>query len=230
MKLPRCSMLLIVAGLCFCGFEKSIAALLFSADSKTVTADNGDASSSPLTPRLFLDNGFLNAAPLGTTIWFVADVNHDGVPATAGGSSQVPLSMILGADDVLLHSDVLDGDQPGSIAGVYRRLGIQINGDPQNAAALSGANIYAYLWNGSGVNFAPTDGSTFGVQDLGIHPPPQFGNAFWAIDQNMSASQFTVSAVPELPAGIFAVAFLAVVILARNAFDRIAFVNRRART
>jgi hypothetical protein len=168
--------------------------IIYSADSKTVTTDTGDVNTSPNATRLFLDNAFSIAAPLGTTIWFVADVNNDGVPAETLGSSQVPQQSVLGPDDRVLFQDVVDGANPGPIAGRYFQT-ISVTGAAADAAALKNAHIYVYLWNGTGSSFTPTDGSTFGVLNLGVNPPPALGNAFWAIDQNISAAQFTV--VPE---------------------------------
>ena len=202
---------LMAAGLCF-GVSVSQAQLVFlyAAEAKTVSLDLGSAAASTLETRLFSDSAFNTPAPLGTAIWFVADINHDGVPAEALGSSQVPLASVLGADDRLLFQDVLDGDQPGSVAGRYRELSISLSGAAADEAALENANIYVFLWNSSGDTFTPTAGSTFGILNTGINPPPTtLGNAFWAIDQNISATQFTVVPESELWCSVFASLLLA---------------------
>lgn len=151
----------------------------YTAESKTVSTNGGTAASSPLATRLFLDAGS-TAAPLGTVIWFVADKNGDGVPTSPSAGS------ILGADDELVFKDVLDGDQPGSTAGRYRRLDIAV------PDSLRGAAIYLYLWNGSGIDFVPVSGSRFGLHRFGVVPPPDVGNAPWLIDANVNASQYQV--------------------------------------
>ncbi len=151
----------------------------YTAESKTVSTNGGTAAASPLATRLFVDAG-VTAAPLGTVIWFVADKNGDGVPTSPVQGS------ILGADDELIFRDVLDGDQPGSTAGRYRRLDIPV------PDSLRGAVIYLYLWNGSGIEFVPVSGSRFGLHRFGVVPPPDVGNAPWLIDANVNASQYQV--------------------------------------
>lgn len=151
----------------------------YTAESKTVSTNGGTAAASPLATRLFLDAGS-TAAPLGTVVWFVADKNGDGVPTSPAAGS------ILGADDELVFRDVLDGDQPGSTAGRYRRLDIAV------PDSLRGAVIYLYLWNGSGIDFVPVNGSRFGLHRFGVVPPPDVGNAPWLIDANVNASQHQV--------------------------------------
>jgi hypothetical protein len=152
----------------------------YFAEAKTVTTNMGTVSTSPTQTRLFLQTGTSNAAPLGTTVWFVADRAGDGVP-TNGVSAAV-----LGSDDVLVAVDTLDGDNPGNVAGRYRRLTIQVDD------ALVDSPFYMYLWNGQGTNFVPEAGSTFGVFRIGVSRPPEIGNAPWLIDQNIHADQFTV--------------------------------------
>lgn len=162
------------------GIVQSTPALqAYTAESKTVSSNGGTAAASPLATRLYLDAG-VTAAPLGTVIWFVADKNGDGVPTSPSAGS------ILGADDELVFKDVLDGDQPGSTAGRYRRLDIAV------PDSLRGAAIYLYLWNGSGIDFVPVSGSRFGLHRFGVVPPPDVGNAPWLIDANVNASQYQV--------------------------------------
>lgn len=151
----------------------------FNAESKTVTVNSGSAASSPLATRLYLDAG-TTAAPVGTTVWFVADRDGNGVPTAPGAGA------ILGADDEIIFRDIIDGDQPGSTAGRYRRLDIPVND------ALRTAVIYLYVWNGQGAEFTPVNGSTFGLYRFGVVPPPEVGNAPWLIATNVNASEFRV--------------------------------------
>lgn len=152
----------------------------FNADIKTVTVNGGSADASPLALRFFSDAGFTVPAPLGTTVWFVADKGGNGVPTTPAPAA------ILGADDVILHRDVVDGDQPGSRAGGFRRLGVTVPEEFRTAP------IYVYVWNGSGADFTPGAGSQFGLHRLGVVPVPDIGNAAWLIDQNVFTGQHTV--------------------------------------
>ena len=154
--------------------------LAFNADIKTVTVNGGSADASPLALRFFTDAAFTVPAPIGTTVWFVADKSGNGVPTSPAAGA------ILGADDVLLHRDVVDGDQPGSRAGGFRRLGVVVPDEFRTAP------IYVYVWNGSGADFAPANGSKFGLHRLGVLPVPDIGNAAWLIDQNVFAGQHTV--------------------------------------
>jgi hypothetical protein len=151
----------------------------YTAECKTVTVNSGTAASSPLATRLYLDAG-VTAAPIGTTVWFVADRNGDGVPTAPSAQG------ILGADDEVIFRDVLDGDQPGSTAGRYRRLDISVPDSLRTAA------IYLYVWNGTGATFTPVTGSTFGLFRFGVVPPPDVGNAPWLVNANVNASEFRV--------------------------------------
>jgi hypothetical protein len=156
----------------------------YSAEAKTVTVNNGTAGQSPLATRFFLDAG-TTPAPLGTTVWFVADKNGDGVPTSPAAGA------ILGSDDEIVYRDVVDGDQPGSTPGRYRRLDIVV------PDALRTAAIYVYLWNGTGVDFAPVNGSTFGLYRIGVVLPPDVGNAPWLVATNVNASQYRVGGAAE---------------------------------
>ncbi len=162
----------------------------YTAECKTVSANGGTAAASPLATRLFLDSG-VTAAPLGTVVWFVADKNGDGVPTAPSAGS------VLGADDEVIFRDVLDGDQPGSTAGRYRRLDIAVSD------SLRGAAIYMYLWNGSGIDFLPVNGSRFGLHRFGVVPPPDVGNAPWLVDANVNASQYQVGGAVANRAPVF---------------------------
>jgi hypothetical protein len=173
------------------------AQLLFTADIRTVQTDS---SSSAIATRLYLDSGFTQAASAtaGYNIWFVADTARNGVP-TLG----VNPANLLGSDDRILFRDRVDGDQPGSTAGRFRRNGAQISSvdvltGGVTESAVRASNIYVYLWNDTtAVSFTPEAGDQFGIYNLGTFTVPEIGNAFWGIDGNVNATQFTVAAVPE---------------------------------
>ncbi len=171
----------------------SFRASAYTAECKTVTVNSGTAASSPLATRLYLDAG-VTPAPIGTTVWFVADRNGDGVPTAPSAQG------ILGSDDEVIFRDVLDGDQPGSTAGRYRRLDITVPDSLRTAA------IYLYVWNGTGAAFTPVTGSTFGLFRFGVVPPPDVGNAPWLVNANVNASEFrvggTVANRPPVFAGV----------------------------
>jgi hypothetical protein len=157
----------------------------FAATAKTVTVDTGDPNTSPTANRLFMDAAFAVPAPIGTAIWFVADPSGNGLPASA-----VPGTS---GDDVVLHKDVVDGSLPFNKVGQFQRVGILV---PNLYAQ---AVIHVVVWNGQGADFAPTQGSQYGVIRLGVRPPPTTGsgNASWSITENVSATQFTVGGAVE---------------------------------
>jgi hypothetical protein len=165
-------------------------------DIKTVGLFVSSVNDSPVAPRLYLDDAFTQPAPLGTTIWFVADLDGDGVATEASADGRISPDRLLASDDYFLFADVLDGDQPGPVAGQYRRVGLAI--DPPEGLTteqLASAHISVLLWNFTGTDTAPQAGSTFGVLDLGVIPAPPIGNPFWAIDENLSASTYLL--IPE---------------------------------
>lgn len=171
--------------------------VLFRVDIKTVTQRGATAGESSLAPRLFLDATHQTPAPLGTALWFVADLDGDGLPFLSAGQRDVLPGQMFGPDDKVLFRDVVDGDQPGDRPGSYRRNGLQIVDEPDQAARLKGANLFMVLWNGAGTDFQPAAGDTFGLYEIGIRLPPDagLGNAFWSIHGNVSATDFNV--VPE---------------------------------
>lgn len=172
----------------------------YYADIKTVSTRVSSVSDSPLAQRLFLDQGLSKPAPLGTAIWFVADVLGNGIPAEAAAGTQVNLSQLLGADDYLLFADALDGDQPGNQAGQYRRVGAAIGLPPGvSSTDIEQARIYVFLWSVLATESPPREGDTFGILDLGVVTRPTIGNPFWAIDRNIAADTYQV--IPE-PAGL----------------------------
>jgi hypothetical protein len=172
--------------------------VLFRVDIKTVTIREQDALSSPIATRLFLDRGHTVPAPVGTTLWFIADLSGNGLPFTGSPLPEVDLAHLLGPDDRVLFRDTIDGDQPGEIAGRYRRLGVGISGLPTERGSLENANLWLILWNaaGAGANYQPSPGANFGIYNVGIRRPPAgLGNAFWSIEGNFNAVTLTV--VPE---------------------------------
>jgi hypothetical protein len=174
-------------------------------DIKTVTVDNGSLLDSPAANRLFSATGSTataNRVPVGTSIWFVADTQNDGIltSPTVGGILET-------GDDVLLFAGSVAGPSSGT-AGRYVHEGLTIP-DTVGAgnAAISSVDIYAYLWNSSspaGAGFVPVGGSKFGTLNLGKTSFPAIGNGFWAIDQNIFSDTHTVQAAAVPETGSFA--------------------------
>lgn len=167
------------------------AAFSFKVDIKTVAEARGTVGESPVAARLFMNGSLSEAAraPLGTTLWFVADRNRDGVPTAPGSPSE-----ILGPDDLLVHVDVVNGGPPAKTPGVYRLVGLTLTED-ERLHEITSAHLYVYLWNGLGTTFTPVVGSTFGLGTLGTTSLPPIGNGFWGLDENIIADQYYV--VPE---------------------------------
>lgn len=132
-----------------------------------------------LTNRLYVSPGTL--APTNTAVWFVADTARNGV------STNPPMNRILGPDDVLIRTDVVDGTLLGNQPGRYSRLGIVVSN-----IVSTNAEIYVYLWNGQGASFQPQAGSTFGLFRIGIAESPAIGNASWFISADVVATQYQV--------------------------------------
>jgi hypothetical protein len=176
----------------------------YAATAKTVASNTGDPNTSPTATRLFTAPGV--AARLNTSIWFIADTNRDGIN-TSPTESQTFQSLAAGTnigDDYLLHVNTVNGSLLNTPANIGRFQGIiTVNDDVEAPGGLlKNANIWVVLWNGEGAAFDPQAGDTFGALNLGVELPPTTGsgNAFWAIDSNIVANQFTVlpiSAVPE---------------------------------
>lgn len=182
---------------CLASVVASSQAATFLVDIKTVTVRNNDVTDSPLGDRLFLDTGI--TAPLGTPLWFVADLNRDGLGFEGLGRTSLLPGELLGPDDFVLLLDVVDGDQPGSLrTGVYRRIGYAAEiPDGHTAEQVQAGNIHALLWDDPAAASSPVVGATFGAYNLGVNPKPAFGNPFWAIDQNLVASTFAMVPEPE---------------------------------
>jgi hypothetical protein len=192
-------------------------AQLFAATAKTVSSNTGDPLTSQTATRLFTSGS--TPAPLGTTLWFVADVNRDGIDTTPT-LGDLPAAPVVGSrfggDNVLLHVDQVDGSLSFPNPGRFQRVGINVTDDAAApGGSLKNANIWVVLWNGSGLDFTPAVGDTFGALDIGVKLPPTngSGNAFWAIESNIVANSFTVVPEPEeyaamIGAGLVGFAFL----------------------
>jgi hypothetical protein len=186
-------------------------------DIKTVSTVGTGVSSSPLAEQLFLGSG--QVAPMGSPLWFVADLNRDGLRVESLGRGTLQPSELLGADDVLLYRDVVDGDQPGSRAGAFRRVAASIDIPAgKTAEQVLGGHIYAILWDTPTVGDTALPGAGFGLLNLGLNAKPEFGNPFWAIDQPISTGMFSVDrdptgSIPE-PATTCGVAALLVAVAA----------------
>jgi hypothetical protein len=181
----------------------------FLVDIKTVSERHTGIQDSPLGTRLFHDFGFgREPAALGTSIWFVADLAGDGLRLENLGRTTLHASEMFAADDIVLLRDALDGDQPGTQAGVYRRAGAPISLSPGDSVeAVLAAGIYAILWDGPAVE--PAEGTRFGILDLGTHAKPDIGNPFWALDNDLLDAGFAIVPEPRLTC-CFVTALLAV--------------------
>ncbi len=180
--------------------------LAYSASVKTQVS----ATDATGVNRLFLFNGQTNLAPIGSTIWFVADTASNGVPhnPTDPGS-------VLGVDDRLIWTDIVDGNQPGIFPGRYSQT--LTNLDPNDALV----PVFFYLWgNLQGSNAVPDFGSTYGLFSVGVVADPGFGAAQWPIINNVFGNTFTVvGAVPE-PAALVLVGLGLVSVLGYRRFKR----------
>lgn len=166
--------------------------------SATTTQSAGDST---VVNRLYSDAGFTTLAPVGTTVWWVADKNNNGIPLLGQPGSAVTHDGILGVDDVLLFQDSVDGGIFGANPGKYNRTLTVPDG--QN---IETSSIYMILFArtaGGGLVTSPTftptaGGETYGALNVGINPIPQVGNASWFVTANVQSGQFTVPvAVPE---------------------------------
>ncbi len=166
------------------------------------------------TVRLYLDLAETTPAPVGTTLWLVADLSGNGVPTGQVTPDQIQ-NIINGAgDDRRFFSDTVPGAILGAQPGKYQRLNLSV---PDSYAA---ARIGLILWSdASHDSTIGNAGDTFGYYDFGVVPPATVGNAEYFIQQNVHASDNLVTAVPE-PAAAGAVA--AALCLAASLLRRIA--------
>ncbi|MCL5097564.1 MAG: hypothetical protein M1608_08560 [Candidatus Omnitrophica bacterium] len=134
--------------------------------------------------RLFLDQ--TNLAPVGTTLWLVADRSGDGVPTGSAVGEDVIQAIIQGTgDDWCFFTDKVDGAILGNQPGKYQRSGIEIQD-----ASVAAARLFVYLWNDANEDGVIGDaGDTFGILDLGVIQVPSLGNAQYAIQSNIYANQ-----------------------------------------
>jgi hypothetical protein len=149
---------------------------------------NTGPDSFQLDARLFTDQARTVPTPVQSVVWFVADLDANGVPtAPAAGN-------ILGLDDQLIFADTVDGTLLGDQAGRYARNAINVNN------AYSNANIFVYLWSSTGPTVG-RPGDTFDILNLGQIPAPELGNAKWVISSNMVSTTYRVAgtstSVPE---------------------------------
>ena len=167
----------------------------YSAEGRTTVSALDNTS----TNRLFSDAAFTFLVPTNTIIWWVADTLGNGVPiATA---NPITHQGVLGADDVLIFGDVVDGTLFGNAPGKYARtLTVPVGQGYENA------HIYFYLWNatnnppqpfGSMDKTNSAAGPSFGLFDTGVNPDPfpNPGNPSWFVSANIFSSQFVL--VPE---------------------------------
>jgi hypothetical protein len=177
----------------------SFAVSVASAQDYSVLAQTRTAPGGGLADRLFTDNSFTTLAPNGRIIWFVADALGNGVPTSPIEGS------ILGSDDTIIFQDIIDGGILGTQNGRYSRAYNNVMGVPLAPDSTRNASIVMYLWNVSTVQsvpitngfFTPVAGNTFGIFNIGNVTEPAVGDALWEITSNVSASQFTVAAIPE---------------------------------
>lgn len=162
-------------------------------DVKTVSVNNGSLTDSPIANRFFLASGAgavsANRVPVGTAIWFVADVDGDGIR-----TSPTAATVLDPGDDLVLHAGVIAGPN-SSTAGRYVHEGLTLP-DTLGAAnkPIADVDIYVVVWNGATSGFTPVTGSTFGVVRLGktTFPSGGLGNGFWGISENLFVDQYTV--------------------------------------
>jgi hypothetical protein len=217
MKSTRSFGIRLIAQLGMVALSTTAWAQAFLVDIKTVGDVGSGVNDSPLATKLFLEGG--TPAPLGTPIWFVADLQRDGLRSETLGRTTLLPSEFLGADDHVLLRDMVDGDQPGAQAGRFRRVGASVQ-IPAGAApeAVLAANIYVVLWDTASVTDAPVAGAQFGLLNLGVRSRPDLGNPFWAIQEDLSATSYAV--VPEpavtLGAGLMLAGWIAGRLMRRN--------------
>jgi hypothetical protein len=157
----------------------AVRAQTFGVDVRTSVS----ATSSSSATRFYLDET-RTPAPIGSRVWFVIDVNGDGVPA-----NPVP-GAILGPDDVLALEDNVAGQLPGSdmFAGRYARNGLFLPDVYRNQT-----NVYVYLWAFKAPltevpHYDPPAGASFGMAKVAATPKPDIGNAIWRVAEDVFAN------------------------------------------
>jgi hypothetical protein len=154
-----------------------------------IGAYQADISTAPVgTQRLFLSAGV--PAPVGTSLWVVADRGKDGLIQGGEVTPEVVQGWVEGTgDDARFWEDTVDGFALGDQVGVYQHGGVDV---PE--ALYAQAHIYILLWNdASGDGVVGNAGDTFGAVNLGLKPPGSFGNAEYSIETDLLADQFRVS-------------------------------------
>jgi hypothetical protein len=179
-------------------------------DLRTTTADNVNT----LTDRLYLTSPFnaANEAPVGSSLWIVWDSTGNGLPFSPGGSGNVHVNSLLGADDQIVMNLEVDGSLLGDQTGRFQQLGLSLT----DSANVAGQRFYAFLWhptNGGNTLGNPDNlgevvpSVTFGVSSTFLNFTHDdiltAGNGRLDISSNINASQFTVVPEPEEYAALF---------------------------
>lgn len=160
-----------------------------------------------LADRIFA-TGFLDApdvkAPLGTSIWIVADTLNDGIPLAAaapdrGQGHDITPDQLLGPDDLLVRADAVDGTLAGGQTGRYSRGGIVF--PPEARTGNQTASIWVIAWSQPGVTdtVAVVPGLGLDFVGLGQQAIPPVGNPVVNVTQDLLADRITVVPEPVTP-------------------------------
>lgn len=141
--------------------------------------------------RLYLDETERTLAPVGTKLWFVADVTGNGAPSGQVTEAQIQ-SISSGTGDVrLFHTDTVDGALLSDQAGMFKRR-ITV------PAAYETFKIGLLLWNDANQDATIGNaGDTFGYYSFGLVPTVQFGTPELLISADVFADQSLITPVPE---------------------------------
>ena len=153
--------------------------VLTSQDARAQTNYGVDIWTGPnlvtLATNLFQSPG--TPAGEGYKVWFVADLNGDGLATNALRTG------LIGGDNYLLKEGFInDGNTSDGVGNYFDFATV--------SKQFTNANIYVYIWNTTSATEA--GGDQFGVLSLGTNQPPLFGNATWLINSAVTANQFAV--------------------------------------
>lgn len=165
------------------------------------------ADGTGLADRVF-STGFLDApdarAPVGSSVWVVADTLNDGIPLSAaapdrGLSYEIGPDQLLGPDDLLVRVDAVDGSLAGNQAGRYSRGGIAFPPEARNGSQT--ANIWFITWNQPGITNAAAVIPGLGLDFVGLGQQaiPPVGNPVVNVTQDLFADRITVVPEPASP-------------------------------